>query len=199
MKKIVFLLTITLLSSISIGAQTKQLTKEEAEKCFLKGEWLNGIKYKPHASINKTEFMAQYLKNKALWNKAFTFLRKVNLDTIRPGKYPIDGDSVFATVTENPTKDFENTKWEFHKKFIDIQMVIKGSEKMGILPIDKLTVTDVYNDKKDVGFGISDEGEFCLAEAGTFLIFFPGDAHRPNIKTEGCDKDKKIVIKVKAN
>jgi YhcH/YjgK/YiaL family protein len=143
--------------------------------------------------------MAQYHKYKALWDKAFTFLKETNLDTIRPGKYPIDGDLVYASVTENPTKDLENAKWEFHKKYIDVQMVIKGSEKMGIVPLASTTVSEPYNEKKDVGFATSTEGNIYTVEPGVFLIFLPSDAHRPSIKVDGFDKDKKIVIKVKAD
>jgi biofilm protein TabA len=180
-------------------AQTKECTKEEAEKCYAKGEWLQGVKYKPHPSINKEELMLQFHKNKALWEKVFIFLKETNLDTIRPGKYPIDGDNAYASVTENPTKNPENAKWEFHRKYIDIQMVIKGSEKMGIVPLSKTTESEAYNETKDVGFVTSTDGDIYTAEPGTFLIFFPSEAHRPSIKTEGCDKDKKIVIKVRVN
>jgi biofilm protein TabA len=200
MKKLLFILVCILLIGVQCNvAQTKLSSKEEAAKCFEKCEWSKGLKYTPHASINKEEFMDQYHKNKALWDKAFAFLKETNLDTIRPGKYLIDGDNVFASITENPTKDMENSKWEFHKNYIDLQMVIKGTEKMGMTPISKITITDPYNDKKDIGFGTYSEGDYYTVEPGTFLIFSPSYAHRPSLKVEGCDKDKKIVIKIKCN
>jgi YhcH/YjgK/YiaL family protein len=200
MKKLVVVLTSVLFFAMQSNiAQTTCCSKGKAEKCFAKGEWLNGVKYTPHASINKAEFMAQYEKNKTLWDKAFLFLKETNLDTIKPGKYPIDGTDVYASVTENPTKNLADAKWEFHKKYIDLQMVITGKEKMGIVPLTKTSETEPYNENKDLGFVSCAEGDYYEATPGNFFIFLPSDAHKPSIKVEGCDKDKKIVIKVKYN
>src|SRR5215831_7746014 len=107
------------------------LTKSNTEKWFNAKKWLNGAKLKPHSSINKDEFAKQYQANKVYWDEAFTFLKEHDLDTISPGKYPIDGTNVFATVTADSSKDFDKTKWESHRKYIDLQCVIKGEEKMG--------------------------------------------------------------------
>jgi YhcH/YjgK/YiaL family protein len=174
-----------------------QVCDEEAYKWFQQGSFLNGLTLKPHESINKTEFYKLYKQNPARWDKAFAFLKNTNLDTIRPGKYPIDGDAVFASVTFNPTKAQEQAKWEYHKKYTDIQYVISGKEKMGQAPIANLNATEEFNATKDLGFGTVSENEaYYEAVPGTFLIFFPADAHRPGIHLDGCDKDKKIVIKV---
>lgn len=170
---------------------------EKAEKWFQKGVYLNGLKLKPHESINKLEFAEQYQKNQELWDKAFAFLKEHNLDTIAPGKYPIVGDDVYASVTENPTKEMASSKWEFHKKYIDIQLLVKGKEKMGKTPVENLNVTDPYNETKDIGFGTYDKGEYYVAEPGTFFLFFPSDGHRPSLRMEGFDIVKKIVIKVR--
>jgi YhcH/YjgK/YiaL family protein len=197
MRRLLIILTGILIVSVQTTiAQTNETPKEKAEKCFASGEWRDGLKYTPHTSIDKEMFGTQYKKNKALWDKAFGFLRVTNLDSIKPGKYPIVGDSVFASVTESPTKEMSNSKWEFHKKYVDLQMVIKGTEKMGAYDVTKINITDPYNETKDIGFGTYAEGDYYVAEAGTFFLFFPAHAHRPSLKVEGCDKDKKIVIKI---
>jgi len=171
------------------------MTKDQAEKWFNSGKWLHGLTMKPNGSIDKSEFARQYQANKAYWDKAFTFLKEHNLDTISVGKYPIDGTNVFATVTADSSKDFDKTKWESHRKYIDLQCVIKGEEKMGKAPIEKLTVTKPYDEAKDVA-NYSGDGEIYTVPAGTFMIFFPSDAHRPNITPGGNKIVKKIVIKV---
>jgi YhcH/YjgK/YiaL family protein len=114
-----------------------------------------------------------------------------------PGKYPIDGTNVYATITEDPSKDYDNTRWESHRKYIDLQLVITGEEKMGKYPFPKLTVTNPYDESKDLA-NYSGDGEIYTVPAGTFMIFFPADAHRPNITPGGNKVIKKIVIKVKA-
>jgi biofilm protein TabA len=195
MKKI-SLIIIAVMFAVFSNMNGQSKCCKDSKDCFDKGEWRQGLKYQPHASVDKALFNAQYAKNKRLWDKAFDFLRQTNLDTISPGKYPIVGDSVFVSITFNPTKEIEKSKWEFHKKYIDLQMVISGKEKMGVVDFSKTSILDPYNETKDIGFAAYDQGDYYVAEAGVFFLFFPGQAHRPSLKVEGCDKDKKIVIKI---
>jgi YhcH/YjgK/YiaL family protein len=202
MKK-VFVLLVVLMAGVSMqvsahaGSDTTW-TKSKANKWFKKKEWLHGVALTPHASINKVEFARQYQANKDWWDKAFVFLKEHDLQTLAKGKYPIDGDNVFASVTEDPSKDFDKTGWESHRKYIDVQCVIIGEEKMGKSPVAEATVTKPYDESKDVA-NYTASGKFYTLPAGTFIIFFPADAHRPNISPDGNKKVvKKIVIKVRA-
>jgi biofilm protein TabA len=157
---------------------------------------LTGKSFHPHKSINKAEFNRQYQLNKNYWEEAFTFLKTHQLDTMAVGKYVIDGDNVYAMITENKTKDADSTKWESHRNYIDLQCVIKGEEKIGRADISRLTVTMPYDASKDL-INYSGDGKFYVAEPNTFFLFFPGDGHRPNITTNGNMPDKKIVIKIR--
>ncbi|RYD86308.1 MAG: DUF386 family protein, partial [Sphingobacteriales bacterium] len=104
----------------------------------------------PHASVNRAEFNRQYAANPKLWNKAFEFLRTQKLSALEPGKYLLAGDSVFVSVTYGPVKAFDSTKWEAHRKYIDLQYVISGEEKMGVAPLAKATEIVAYNEAKDL-------------------------------------------------
>jgi len=179
-------------------AQTasKGWTKHNAKKWFTKKEWLGGLQLQPNKTINKKEFARQYHINKAYWDKAFTFLKEHDLQTLVAGRYPIDGDSVFAIVTQNPTKDYDSTQWESHRKYIDLHYVVSGEEKIGIYPITKLTVTKPYDTSKDIA-NYSGTGKIYSAVPGTFFLFFPSDGHRPGITPGDKKVDKKIVIKIK--
>lgn len=184
MKKIIFFIIVGfLLMNLKVMAQTfpAALTKQQL---------------KPHESINKAEFTRQYQINKIYWDKAFAFLKNNNLDTMAVGKHVIDGDNVYAIITENPTKDLDSTKWESHKNYIDLQSVIKGEEKIGVAVLNSLTVTMPYDVSKDL-INYSGDGKFYNAMPGTFFLFFPKDAHRPNVTTNGNKPDKKIVIKIR--
>lgn len=191
------------MSNTSLNAQSQKEkskipTEKEATIWFRKREWLNGANIKPHKSINKLEFAAQYNNHKERWDKAFAYIKNTDLSKLNPGIYTIDGENVFAIVAEANKKNFEATKWESHRKYQDIQMVISGKEKMGVAEISALTVTEPYDETKDILFYSAEgEGKYYLAEPGTFFIFFPQDGHRPDIKVRGYTMDKKIVIKVK--
>jgi biofilm protein TabA len=198
MKKI-FLSIIFLFAAalfINVFAQNNEWTKHKAKKWFKKKEWLGGLELKPSKTIDKTEFTRQYHLNKKYWDEAFTYLKNTDLNKLPKGKYPIDGDNVYASVTTDSTKDFDKTNWESHRKYIDIQYVIDGEEKIGVYPVSKATVTKEYDEKRDAANYAAD-GKLYSAKPGTFFIFFPSDAHRPNITPGGNKVDKKIVIKVK--
>ncbi len=182
----------------SVTAQTSSNNKwnaQKASKWYMQKEWQKGLALKPHESTDEVAFATQYHKNKEAWVKAFDFLRTQNLDTLSKGKYTINGDKVFATVTEGPNKDFDKTNWESHRKYIDLQYVIKGKEKIGVAPLATATVTKPYDESKDAA-NYSAEGKYYVAEPGTFFLFFPADVHRPNIKVDGYNIVKKIVIKI---
>lgn len=191
------LITGCLLFSNVFGQTDKQeWTKHNAKKWFNKQEWLGGLQLKPHSSVDVVEFARQYHLNKVYWDKAFAFLKSQDLNKIAKGKYPIDGENVFASVTEDPTKDFDKTNWESHRKYVDLQYVIQGGELIGVCPLAKATVTKEYDDKKDAA-NYTAEGKQYPAAPGKFFLFFPGDVHRPNITPGGNKVDKKIVIKIR--
>ncbi|MBA2562313.1 MAG: YhcH/YjgK/YiaL family protein [Chitinophagaceae bacterium] len=99
-------------------------------------------------------------------------------------------------VTQNPTKNYDSTEWESHKKYIDLQYVISGEEKIAVHPITKLKITKPYDASKDI-VNYSGEGNIYTNVPETFFLFFPSDGHRPNITTGGNKADKKIIIKIR--
>jgi biofilm protein TabA len=180
-------------------AQTKtegSVNLQIAEKWLQSNLWKDGLKQTLHPSTNAVEFYKQYHSNKVVWDKVFLFLKQTNLDTLSTGKHSIDGDNAYASVTEAPSKELNKAGWESHKKYIDLQYVIRGKEQIAVSPIDKATVTKPYDETKDVA-NYSAEGTFYTAEPGIFFLFFPQDVHRPNIQVAGYDIVKKIVIKIK--
>ncbi len=200
MKKII-LFSVTfffLFSTIHIKAQTtpNALTKKQVNEWYSKKEWLAGSQLQPHETINKATFARQYQLHKNYWDEAFAFLKDHDLWALAVGRYAIDSNNVYATVTENATKNVDSTKWESHRNYTDLQMVISGEEKIGVADITKLNTIMPYDASKDVA-NYSGEGNFYTAIPETYFLFFPSDAHRPNITTNGNKPDKKIVIKIR--
>ena len=56
---------------------------------------------------------------------AFAFLKEAIASPKEIGRYDLEG-GVFALVQSYDTKSVENCKIEAHKKYIDIQCVLKG-------------------------------------------------------------------------
>ena len=185
---------------LSVAAQSgtdNTMTKKEAHTWFMKQDWLGGLKLKPHKCVDEMVFAMQYKANQSYWDKAFAFMKKHNLEAMPVGKYPIDGDHVFASITDDSTKDFDKTNWESHRKYIDLQYVIQGKEMIGVCPVNKAVLTNPYDSKRDAA-NYSAKGTIYSATPDTFFIFFPSDAHRPSITPGGNKVDKKLVIKVQS-
>jgi YhcH/YjgK/YiaL family protein len=184
------------LGLITSAAFAQQWTEATAKKWVKSREWANGSKIKVSPSVNTVEFAEQYHANKAWWDKAFAFLNDPKIDTLKPGRYPIDGDNVFAMITDGRTKPIDSVRWESHRNYIDLHYVIRGKEQIGAAPVASATVVKPYDLSKDAA-NYSVDGKYYLASPGAFFLFFPSDAHRPGIKAEGYDTDRKLVIKIR--
>ncbi len=128
--------------------------------------------------------------------RALRYLQTTDLTKVDNGKYEIDGDQLFAIVQEYDTKDSSTEKLESHKKYIDVQFMIHGQEKMGHAILNKQIPTRDYQAEDD--FILFDETPdfFSVATEGMFTIFFPSDLHMPCIFHQESSHVKKVVVKV---
>jgi biofilm protein TabA len=169
-------------------------------KWFKEKGWSYGWTITPDSSINKREFAVSYFKNKARWEKAFKFLKNNDLSKLEVKRYDIDGDNLFATVSEYLSKNEESAHFEAHRKYIDIQYVVSGKELINVAPLTSVKdVLEPYDSVKDIEFVTVTKAINCKASPSDFFIFFPDDAHRPGLKDGGNSMVRKIVIKVKVD
>lgn len=127
---------------------------------------------------------------------ALKYLKNTDLSEFQNGKYEIKGDDIFVLIQDYNTKPLSEGKFEAHKKYIDIQYIIKGKEKMGYANVYKLKPATEYDKTKDIMF-FEGEGDFVTADEGVFIIFSPEDAHMPGIRTKTSEYIKKAVVKIK--
>lgn len=177
----------------------KDWSQKEITQWFENGEWLCGWTITPDASINKKEFKKQYFKDSARWEKAFEFLEKSNLESLKTGRYELDGGNLFVNVDEYITKNEDNCRFEAHKRYADIQYLVYGEEKIGIAALKNTKEIVPYDSFKDISFYTSHQNNYRLANPEKFFIFFPEDAHRPCVKTDENIKVRKVVVKVRIN
>lgn len=166
---------------------------------YLKGEWEEGWNVQPDESINQREFAVQYFKNPSRWKKAFSFLKNNDLASLKPGRHEIEGADLFVNVDEYVTRNEEDTRFEAHRKYADIQYLVSGEEYIGVVSLDKTTEKITYDQGKDIVFLSSEENNYRLADPQNYFIFFPEDAHRPCTKTGKNTKVRKVVVKVRIN
>jgi YhcH/YjgK/YiaL family protein len=130
--------------------------------------------------------------------KSFDYIKKTDLKNLRPGRYDIDGDNIFALISEYQTKAELEGKLEAHKKYIDVQYLIEGEELMGYAPLGNQQTLEAYKEENDIIF-YKGEKVFVKVTKGMFAIFFPEDVHMPGIQVRKKSLVKKLVIKVKVD
>jgi YhcH/YjgK/YiaL family protein len=111
---------------------------------------------------------------------AFDFLNSPGLAKLEPGRHVVDGDRVFVMISTDPGRGRTGARLEIHRKYIDIQLVLSGSEEIGWKPVAECRQPDGdFDPARDLGF-FRDQSDLWLPmPAGTFAIFFPEDAHAP--------------------
>lgn len=146
---------------------------------------------------DKTENIELYFKEKSPLYKALKFA--INFDSSQPdGRYEIEGDDIFALVSSYETKDLNELKFEAHKKYIDIQLLLQGSEFIDISFNKNLVVDKAYSKENDVAlFKQPKLFTSLLIEPGMFAVLYPHDIHQPCRKVESNNSVRKMVIKVR--
>ena len=126
------------------------------------------------------------------------WLRDVNPD-IEKGVYELSS-RFKAIVSEYTTKEENENGYEAHKKYIDIQYLLKGSEKICCLPLEYLKETKAYQPEKDVAFfeECAVNPQEMVIGKGYFAVFYPQDGHMPGLCIWKVNEVKKVVIKVRA-
>lgn len=105
----------------------------------------------------------------------------------------------YANVEEYNTKNFESTKFEAHNQYIDIQLLLKGSERIDYVERKNLECDIPYNKEKDICFFKDTVYTNTVHLDGTnFMLIETNEAHRPQISHDNkCEKVKKVVVKIK--
>jgi biofilm protein TabA len=93
------------------------------------------------------------------------------------------------------TKPRPQGKWEAHRRYIDIQVVLRGAELVGHADLNALTETEPYSKEKDVAF-YTGQGNFFVLSAGWATVFLPHDAHMPSLAIDSPAPVQKVVIKL---
>lgn len=133
------------------------------------------------------------------WRFAFDFLRSLTLDA-EEKEYPLQGDDMFARVMSYKTCLPETVVLEAHRKYIDIQAVLVGSEAIEWFSTNGLAIDKQYDDTKDVEFFNRPAPGPARVDVfpGTFVVLFPHDAHMPKLMTGNTPElIKKVVVKIK--
>lgn len=131
--------------------------------------------------------------------RALAIAAETDFDKLASGKYSVDGENLFYMVQRYDTAPIVE-KVEAHRKYIDIQYMAKGEERLGVASIQGLKVHTPYSEEKDVEFFEAGTGiRYIDAKEGMFVIFWPGDAHMPGRQIGEPKQVTKVVFKIRVD
>jgi YhcH/YjgK/YiaL family protein len=130
--------------------------------------------------------------------RAIDYLRNNDFISMKPGVYEISGKDMYAQVFDAETGPVDSKRPEVHEKYIDVQFLASGRERLGFTPDTGHFEVDERIEERDIVFYKKVENEgFIESVPGCFCVFFPEDVHRPAVMAGSPMSIRKVVVKVK--
>ena len=130
-------------------------------------------------------------------DKAIDFIAEKKYLNTNFGKNIVDADKIYFDYPEKvSTRENIDLELEYHKKYIDIHIVLKEEEIIGYTPFEDCIETQKYNIEKDIAFMKGKIQAELILNGKNFLIVFPNEPHLPLLKVDNVKEIKKVVFKI---
>lgn len=128
--------------------------------------------------------------------ECFAYAKTHDLSGWEKGRHDIDGDRLFVNIVEYTTTVPEERFWEAHKHYLDVHVMLRGTEQIDLNFIQNMKLGD-FVEADDF---LPMEGEkkvSVILKDGDFLICYPSDGHRTAVAADGPETIKKAIFKVR--
>jgi YhcH/YjgK/YiaL family protein len=131
--------------------------------------------------------------------RALEYLANTDFSKAPDGKHDIESPHMFALVQRYKPRPVDKIAWEAHRRYIDVQYIAVGTERMGYAPLrEHIAVREAYDPERDVAF-FDANGDLFTVSAGFFVVFAPWDVHAPGLAPEdsiAAGQVLKVVVKM---
>ena len=148
--------------------------------------------------IDRIENLERYCALGNKFTKALEYLKNNELVSLPVGKYEILQDEIFMLVMDAEQKNTDRFTMEGHRKYIDLQYWVNGSELMGFSSLQQQDIVNEYDNDKDFA-SYTASGSFIRFSPGMFAIYFPTDLHTAVTDESYSGSVKKVVFKIKVD
>jgi len=148
-----------------------------------------------YGTIDTSEKFATFLPESI--RQIFQKLRNGEFANLSQGRHEYKGDTIYISSDLYTTEKAETRKYEFHKRYADLQVVLEGEELIYLSSSGQSQPQEVASNSNDCWFvaGIQDQSALLLS-AGSFLIILPETLHKPCCQTQQPGKVRKLVFKI---
>lgn len=145
--------------------------------------------------VTNIEGLGRYAGLNPHFPKLIEYLANHNLLNEELGRIDVDGDNLFINNINPQCVPAEKQVLEMHREYIDVHILLSGSETIGWKPIEDI---EVYSKEycADGDCALSTDAPTCMVtmRPGDVVIVFPEDPHAPVI---GGEKIRKCIAKVR--
>lgn len=141
-------------------------------------------------NLEECAFLEEQIK------ECFAYAKSHDLSGWEKGRHDIDGDRLFVNIVEYTTTVPEERFWESHKHYLDVHVMLRGTEQIDLNFIQNMKLGD-FVEADDF---LPMEGEkkvSVILKDGDFLICYPSDGHRTAVAADGPETIKKAIFKVR--
>ncbi len=142
------------------------------------------------AQLKDYEFLNEQLK------ECFAYVKEHDLASFEKGSHVIDGERLFVNIVEYTTTTARERFWEAHKKYLDVHVMLHGTEQIDIGFIQNMEQKEFVEKDDFLPLEGEKSGSVILRD-GDFLICWPGDGHRTAVEVDGPETIKKAIFKVR--
>lgn len=150
-------------------------------------------------SVDSAELRTQYEAARSEWDAAIAFLQRPDLMELPLGRHDLTESGTYANIQEYDTNPAVQGKYEAHRAYVDIQVVLAGEEIIYVCDLaDGREISMPYDPEKDCAFFFhAVKAREVKVSPECFVILFPNDGHMPGRPVDGksCHV-RKIVVKV---
>lgn len=147
--------------------------------------------------FDKNENLSRYISKKDA-TAILKFLKSVTSET-KLGKYELDGERLFAIVTELQTRDKEAAILEAHNLYLDFHFPLNVPEKNQFYHRGDMIEKVAYDKKCEAAlYHFPAKKNELILNPGYFTLYFTDDAHAPSLAVGKPKMLRKVIVKLKA-
>lgn len=128
--------------------------------------------------------------------ECFAYAKEHDLFRYTKGSHEIDGERLFVNIVEYETVKAEERFWEAHKNYLDIHLMLDGTEQIDLNFIQNMELKE-FVPKDDFLPMDGEKNSSVILRDGDFLICYPSDGHRTAVAVGGSERIKKAIFKVR--
>lgn len=112
-------------------------------------------------------------------------------------KLDVDND-IFLIEEAYLTTTPSEVRWEAHREWADVQVILAGEERMDVANVANLELEEDLSPQRDMLYFKSyEKGTALRLGTGDAAIYLPVDGHRPGLQIDSPSLVRKLVVKVR--